>query len=59
MSSQQLTLLVYTRGQECMGCQSEGVEVSASECLGLQGQVWEVVVSCEGMGVSKILWAVL
>ena len=31
---QQLTLLVYTRGQECMGCQSEGVEVSAKpkEC---------------------------
>ena len=30
-----LTLLVYTRGQECMGCQSEGAEVSAKECLGL------------------------
>ena len=42
-----------------MGYQSEGVEVSAKECLGLLGWEWRVWVSCGGMGVRKILWAVL
>ena len=43
-----------------MGCQSQGVEVSAKpkECLGLQRWELEVRISCEGMGVRKILWVV-
>ena len=33
--------------------------MSAKEGVGFLGWVWEVVVSCEGVGVSKILWTVL